>query len=146
LVKGFQKITDDAINRMAPLLMKQLKYNAISISNERFNQAMKQPAMNMNKIKALCHNKVINNLKAKGYSYDAIVVDAFTPQDRYFEYLKDQSTIARDAILIEKAEDLYYAVGASSIIARYLFLNALSELSSSCGYNLPKELEPRLTR
>lgn len=137
-VKDSKKLTDDAISRMAPSLMKQLKYNAIILSNERFNQAMKQPAMNMNKIKAICHNKVINNLKAKGYSYDAIVVDAFTPQERYFQYLKDQPLIARDAILIEKAEDLYYAVGSSSIIARYLFLNALADLSSSCGYELPK--------
>ena len=92
----------------------------------------------MNKLKALLHNNVIHNILQKITEYDAIIVDAFTTQDKYFDYLKDQEIVIENVELTEKGESKYTAIACASIIARYLFIKEMDKLSKEVGFDLPK--------
>ncbi len=92
----------------------------------------------MNHIKALLHNSVILNMKRIVPNYDGIIIDAFTSQTNYFNYLKNEKNVETDVTLEEKAENKYLSVACASIIARYEFIKSLEELSNQVGYELPK--------
>ena len=49
-----------------------------------------------------------------------------------------KKNIAKDVLLEEKAENKYISVACASIIARYIFLKDLKDLSNKVGYDLPK--------
>lgn len=137
-VKDSKELTDTKIQEIAPLLMEKVKYSVLLLDNMKYNYVTKVKNMNMNKIKAFLHNSAIRNLISKIDSYDGIVIDAFTPKDKYFEYLKDESKVIKDVELIEKAESKYICVAVSSVIARYIFLKHMDELSKKIGFELPK--------
>ena len=54
----------------------------------------------------------------------------------YFDYLKDQ-TIFQSITFLEKAESAHLSVAAASIIARYVFLEKINQLSDSVSVRLP---------
>ena len=124
--------------------MEKVKYSVLLLDNMKYNYVTKVKNMNMNKIKAFLHNSAIRSLINKIDSYDGIVIDAFTPKDKYFEYLKDESNVIRDVELIEKAESKYICVAVSSIIARFIFLKHIDELSKKIGFELPKGAGPKV--
>ena len=140
-VKDSKLLTDDKIIEIAPILMEKLQFSYRVLDNLSYNRLYKVHGknINMNKIKAILHNFVLINLEAKvGNKYEMIVVDAFTPQSKYFTYLKEQSRVLENVRLIEKAEKLFTSVACASCIARYIFLKDWERLESSCGYKLPK--------
>ena len=92
----------------------------------------------MNKIKAILHNKVLFNMKEKGFSYSKIVVDQFVYPKKYFEHIKDASNKVMDITFTTKAEDKCLSVAAASIISRYIFLGEMKKLSEALNMNLPK--------
>ena len=96
--------------------------------------------MNLNKIKAILHNKVIINFinKYPEIQPDDIVIDGFCDENKYKEYIKNIKTTMNNVKLIEKAESKYISVAAASIIARYYFLKHLDDLSLKSGYTLLK--------
>lgn len=143
-VKDSKELTDSKIQEIAPILMEKVKYSVLLLDNMKYNYVTKVKNMNMNKIKALLHNSAIRSLINKIDSYDGIVIDAFTPKDKYFEYLKDESNVIKDVELIEKAESKYICVAVSSIIARFIFLKHMDELSKKIGFELPKGAGPKV--
>ena len=122
-----KKMTDDKIRRCAPILMKKIPYVTFNLSNSKFNELTKK-GFNMNKIKAILHNKVLFELSNKEKdNYHKIIIDQFTSPRSYFTYLKQ-----------EKITDKDLSVAAASVISRYLFLEEMDKLSQKYGINIPK--------
>jgi ribonuclease HIII len=93
----------------------------------------------MNKIKAILHNKVLLGLMKKdNYNYDMVVVDQFTPERNYYNYLKGQDNVFRKITFTTKAEDKCLSVACSSIISRYLFLKEIEKMGNDLGSFIPK--------
>ena len=133
-----KKIDDSKIMKIAPEIAKKIKYKSVILNNSEYNEKYNKD-INMNKIKAIMHNKVlfqlVNEDKPK---YDYIIVDEFARENRYYEYLKDQPVIQRNITFLTKAEDISPAVACASIISRYLFLKEFDKLSDSLHIPLPK--------
>jgi len=146
-VKDSKKLDDNKIMELAKVIKAKTVNASVILSNDKFNSIMNQPNMNMNKIKAILHNKALSNLLAKGINPDAIIIDGFTTQDKYFAYLADKDDVVKENVrVIEKAEDKYISVGAASILARAYFLKSFNELCEKYGYNLPKGAGPNVDK
>lgn len=137
-VRDSKILKDHQIMVLAPKIMTEVKYEILLMNNEKYNQIIKMPDVNLNTIKAVMHNKVITKLVKQKVAYDAIYIDGFTTKEKYFSYLKDQKEIIRDVTLIERGEEKHIAIAAASIIARYHFLQHLLELSETYHLTLPK--------
>lgn len=137
-VKDSKELSDEKIIKIAPELIKKIPHTIHLLDNIKYNYFVKVRNFNMNKIKAVLHNSALVNLKKKIEKCDGIIIDAFTTQDKYFDYLSDSKTVLKEVKLIEKAENKYICVAVSSIIARYIFLKHLEELSKLVNFDIPK--------
>ncbi len=133
-----KKITDDKIKKITPELIKIVKYRSMILTNKEYNEKYTKD-FNMNKIKAILHNKVLYQLITEEKpSIDYIIVDEFARENRYYEYLKGVPNIQRNITFMTKAEDKNLAVASASIISRYIFLKEFDKLSDSIHIPLPK--------
>lgn len=133
-----KKITDDKIKKITPELIKIVKYRSMILTNKEYNGKYTKD-INMNKIKAILHNKVLYQLMTEEKpNIDYIVVDEFARENRYYEYLNGIPNIQRNITFMTKAEDKNLAVAAASIISRYIFLKEFDKLSDSIHIPLPK--------
>lgn len=133
-----KKIDDNKILKIAPKIAKRIKYKSVILSNSEYNEKYTKD-VNMNKIKAIMHNRVLYQLVTEEKpEYDYIIVDEFAREARYYEYLKDQPVVQRDITFMTKAEDKNLAVACGSIISRYLFLKEFNKLCDSIHIPLPK--------
>ena len=134
-----KKIDDSKIKKIAPELVKIVKYRSIILTNKEFNEKYNTRDVNMNKIKAIMHNKVLYQLMHEEKpKVDYIIIDEFAREARYYEYIKDCPNIQRDITFLTKAEDKNLAVASGSIISRYLFLREFDKLCDSIHIPLPK--------
>lgn len=136
-VKDSKKMTDDKILEVVPKIIKTIPYESIILSNKEYNEKYNSD-INMNKIKAILHNKALMTIKNKEQNYDYIVVDQFAEPYVYFNYLKTSSNVVRNITFMTKAEDKCLSVACASIISRYIFLKEFDKLSKSLGMNLLK--------
>lgn len=136
-VKDSKKMTDDKILEVVPKIIKTIPYESIILSNKEYNEKYNSD-INMNKIKAILHNKALMTIKNKEQNYDYIVVDQFAEPYVYFNYLKTSSNVVRNLTFMTKAEDKCLSVACASIISRYIFLKEFDKLSKSLGMNLLK--------
>ena len=60
-VRDSKKLTDDKIKEIAPLIIKKIPYVTYILDNHNYNNLSKDN-LNMNKIKAVLHNKVLMGL------------------------------------------------------------------------------------
>lgn len=142
-VMDSKKITDDKILEIAPKIIKRIKYKSLILTNQDYNKFNKD--YNMNKIKAIMHNKVLYQMINEEHpEIDAIIVDQFAEKYVYYNYLKDAKLVQRNITFMTKAEDKNMAVAASSIISRYIFIQEFNKLSKSIGFNLPKGASPKV--
>ena len=133
-----KKIDDSKILKIAPKIAKKIKYRSLILSNKEYNEKYSHD-VNMNKIKAIMHNKVLYQvISEEKPQYDYIIVDEFARENRYYEYLKDQPVIQKNITFLTKAEDISPAVGCASIISRYIFLKEFDKLCDSIHIPLPK--------
>lgn len=133
-----KKIDDSKILKIAPEIAKKIKYKSVILSNSEFNEKYTKD-INMNKIKAIMHNRVLYQLVTEEKpKYDYIIVDEFAREARYYEYLKNQPVVQRDITFMTKAEDKNLAVACGSIISRYLFLKEFDKICDSIHIPLPK--------
>lgn len=133
-----KKIDDNVILKIAPSITKKVKYRSIILNNPEYNEKHGNDN-NMNKIKAILHNKVLYQLiNEEKPIYDYIIVDEFAREQRYYDYIKDSNFIQRNITFMTKAEDKNLAVACASIISRYLFLKEFDKLSDSLHMPLPK--------
>ena len=131
-----KKITDEKILEIAPLVSKKIEYKSLILSNSDYNKYHKD--FNMNKIKAILHNKVLLSMMDEKPNIDYIVVDEFAKPYVYYNYLKDANRIQRNITFMTKAESLNMAVACSSIICRYLFLKEYDKLNKEYNIVFPK--------
>lgn len=136
-VKDSKKMTDDKILEVVPKIIKTIPYESIILSNKEYNEKYNSD-INMNKIKAILHNKALMTIKNKEQNYDYIVVDQFAEPYVYFNYLKTSSNVIRNITFMTKAEDKCLSVACASIISRYIFLKEFDKLSKNLGMNLLK--------
>ena len=133
-----KKIDDSKILKIAPQIAKKIKYRSVILSNSEYNEKYTKD-INMNKIKAIMHNRVLYQLvHEENPKYDYIIVDEFAREARYYEYLNDQPVVQRDITFMTKAEDLNPAVACGSIISRYLFLKEFDKICDAIHIPLPK--------
>lgn len=135
-IRDSKKMTDDKILEVVPLIIKKIPYNSIMLSNKEYNS--NHDKYNMNKVKAILHNKMLFKTKMEHPNYEYIVVDQFAEKYVYFNYLKDSSNVVRDITFLTKAEDQVLSVACASVISRYLFLKEYDKLSKELGFILPK--------
>lgn len=139
-IKDSKQISDSKIMELGKYLIDNIDHTVLLLNNDKYNKIITDPNVNLNKIKAILHNKVINSFLQKypNISYNNIIIDGFCEENKYFEYLKGKKDIVNEVKLIQKAENKYISVAVSSIIARYYFLKHLDELSLKYGYTLLK--------
>jgi len=140
-VRDSKKITDDKIKKIAPEIIKKIPYTTFILNNEAYNKNWNNDT-NMNKIKAILHNKVLASMKEKEPNYDRIVVDQFVYPAKYFEHISKASVIVRDITFTTKAEDKCLSVACASIISRYIFLKEMKKLSEELNIEIPKGAGP----
>ena len=140
-VKDSKKMTDEQILKVVPLIIKKIPYQTFILTNKEYNE-QKMKNMNMNQMKAILHNKVLYDIKSRGYSYDYIVVDQFEPPKSYFSHIYHSTKKVTDIFFLTKAEDQCLSVACSSLISRYIFLKEMDKLSREIGITLPKGANP----
>ncbi len=136
-VTDSKKITDDYIKKIAPQIMDKIPYSAFVLTNQEYNK-LDHEKINMNKIKALLHNKVLLNLVEKNYPFDKIVVDQFTPPKNYYGYLTDTQKKVTNITFTPRAEEQCLSVACASIISRYIFLREMYKMSQELNSEIPK--------
>ena len=133
-----KKIDDNKILKIAPEIAKRIKYRSVILSNKEYNEKYTKD-VNMNKIKAIMHNRVLYQLMHEEKpNIDYIIVDEFAREARYYEYLNGISSIQRNITFMTKAEDKNLAVACGSIITRYLFLKEFDKICDEIHIPLPK--------
>ena len=139
-VRDSKKLTDDKILKIAPTLIKEIPHVTYILNNTLYNQ---NGLTNMNKVKAILHNKVLYTLLTRdNYPYQKIVVDQFVYPQKYYEHIKNVPTKVSNITFTTHAEDKCLSVAVSSIICRYVFLKEMEKLSSEIGFTIPKGAGP----
>ena len=137
-IKDSKKIDDSKILKIAPEITKKIPYKSIILSNSEYNSKYNN-SYNINKIKAIMHNKVLFQMvNSINEHYDYIIVDEFAREQRYYDYIKESPNVQKGITFMTKAEDKNLAVAAASIISRYIFLKEFDKLSDSLHIPLPK--------
>ncbi len=137
-IRDSKKIDDEKIRKIAPQIAKKIKYRSVILSNMEYNSHYTQE-INMNKIKAILHNKVLYQLiHEEQIQYDYIIVDEFAREHRYYAYLEQTTPIQRGITFMTKAEDKNLAVASASVISRYIFLKEFDRISDELHLPLPK--------
>jgi len=136
-VKDSKKLNDEKIIKIAPELIKNIKHKTIVLNNKDYNDNYSKD-FNMNKIKAILHNKVLLELIKEDLEYDYIIVDQFAKEKTYYSYLKDSKSIAKNITFLTKAEEKNLAVAVASIISRYIFLKEIKRISNELNITIPK--------
>ena len=135
-IKDSKKITDDKILKIAPILIKDIPHVTYILTPKDYN---KNGINNMNKIKAILHNKVLYSLVNKDvYNYKYIVIDQFVYPKKYFEHIEEIPNKVTNITFTTHAEDKCLSVATSSIISRYIFLKEMDKLSDELHIPLNK--------
>lgn len=142
-IRDSKKISDEKILKIAPEIAKKIKYKSIILTNSEYNEKYNNANNNINKIKAIMHNKVLwKMVHEENLNYDYIIVDEFAREARYYEYIKDSANIQRGITFMTKAEDKNLAVACASVISRYLFIKEFDKLCDNLHIPLPKGAGP----
>ena len=137
-VKDSKKLTDDDIRKIVPQFIYKIKYKSIILNNTEYNQKYSKE-VNMNKIKAIMHNKVLTSLKSEiKEPLNYIIIDEFAKEKNYYNYLSDVTNPLKGITFLTKAEDKNLAVACSSLISRFVFLKEFDKLSDELKIPLPK--------
>lgn len=136
-VKDSKKLTDEKIIAIAPQLIKNIPHTSIILSNKEYND-YHSTDVNMNKIKAILHNKCLLAVLKKGnIQYNKIVVDQFENPKSYYAHISGLPERVTNITFMTKAEDKVFSVAASSIISRYIFLKEMKKLSERFQMEMP---------
>ena len=137
-VKDSKKMSDTEIKKVVPQIIKKIPYHTFVLNNKQYNELYNSD-MNMNKMKAILHNKVLSAFTDKTkYPYDHIVVDQFENPRSYYNHLSEAKFKVYNITFLTKAEDQCLSVACSSLISRYIFLQEMDKISKSVGIDLPK--------
>ncbi|MCR4581430.1 MAG: ribonuclease HIII [Bacilli bacterium] len=133
-VRDSKKLTDEKIISIAPEVIQNVPHVTFTFTPKDYN---KFGITNMNKIKAILHNKALYQLKQKNLPYQKIVVDQFCPPDKYYEHINNVPAKVTNITFTTHAEDKCLSVAASSIISRYIFLKEMKKLNQELDELVP---------
>ena len=136
-VRDSKKITDEKIMEIVPKIIKRIPYKSFILTNKDYNNFYSKD-LNMNKIKAILHNKVLIELAKQYHNTDYIVVDQFAKEFVYYSYLRDSKEVCRGITFTTKAEDKCLSVACASMISRFIFIKEFDKLGQSLDMFLPK--------
>lgn len=136
-VKDSKKMDDTKILEVVPKIIERINYSSIILTNKEYNETYNEN-FNMNKIKAILHNKVLVDMTNKYPNTDYVIVDEFAQKYVYFNYLKESKNVYRNITFLTKGETKSLAVAAASLISRFIFIKEFDKLGSSLGLFLPK--------
>ena len=136
-VSDSKKLTDAKILEIAPQIMQKIPYTTLKVDNASYNKNYNED-INMNKIKAILHNKVLTSLIEKQVPYEKIVVDQFVNPKKYYEYLNNVPKVVKGIFFTPKAEDQCLSVACASIISRFFFLQEMQKIAKDVGKEIPK--------
>ena len=137
-IKDSKKLDDSKIIKIAPELIKKIKYKSLIMNNKEYNEKYSS-SYNINKIKAIMHNKVLwRMVHEENLDYDYIIVDEFAREARYYEYLEGNPEIQKNITFMTKAEDKNLAVACASVISRYIFIKEFDKICDEIHIPLPK--------
>lgn len=149
-----KKLTDNEILKISKKVAELQKTKKLhievgfnSIEPRKYNKLYKE-YKNANIIKAICHNKSINDVfvklsEDKSYKIGKnvnVVLDQFVNKTKYYEYLNKvckSEPIAQIGIFETKAESKYISVALASIIARSIFIKQMEKISDDLGIKVP---------
>lgn len=136
-IQDSKQITDELIRKITPKLMEEVPYSVLIVDNTKYNQIHKQH--NLNAIKALLHNQAYKHLQKKIKQLPKLcIVDQFTPENYYYNYLKNEKEVIKNLHFETKAESKYLAVACASVIARYTFLQVWDKMEENFHFTFPK--------
>ena len=135
-VKDSKMLTDSQIIPLSLKIAEFIPYSIIYLDAEKLNLLSKKE-YNLNFVKAYLHNKSIYSILKKHpeVKYDAILIDEFTPREKYLEYLKNTQNVVENITTIKRGEQAHIAIAAASILARAAFLKEMQKLSKT--YDMP---------
>lgn len=136
-VKDSKKMNDEKILQIVPQIIKKIPYKSVILSNKEYNDRYSDDN-NMNKLKAILHNKVLIQLTNEIYDWEYVIVDQFAQPFVYFNYLKNSKAIFKNITFLTKGEDKSLAVACASLISRFIFLKEFNKISESLNIFLPK--------
>jgi len=137
-IKDSKKMTDETILKIAKEIAKKIPYKSIILSNKEYNEKYSKD-LNMNKIKAILHNKVLYKMiNEEKPNIDYIIVDEFARENRYYNYIEGSGPIQKGITFMTKAEDKNLAVACASVISRYIFLKEFDKLCDEVHLPLVK--------
>lgn len=137
-IRDSKKLDDSKILKIAKEVIKKVKYKSMIMTNSEYN-AKYSDSYNINKIKAIMHNKVLwRMVHEENLEYDYIIVDEFAREARYYEYLNGNPEIQKGITFITKAEDKNPAVACASVISRYIFLKEFDKICDEIHIPLVK--------
>lgn len=132
-----KKLTDEKIIEIAPAIIKRIPHTTIILTNEEYN-SYHTSEFNMNKVKAILHNKcLLSVIKKENITNTKIVVDQFENPKAYYAHLANTKERVTNITFLTKAEDQCMSVAASSIISRYIFLKEMKKLSNRFNIEIP---------
>lgn len=132
-----KKITDERIKEITPQIIDKIIYSTFILKPDMYNQNYSKD-INMNKIKAILHNKVLLSVTKKVETPTKTVVDQFVNPKKYYEYLNGTPEIVQNIIFTPRAEEQVLSVACASVISRYVFLSEMDKLSKELGSPIPK--------
>lgn len=146
-VKDSKLLTDKQMIPMALKISQLIPYSIIFLEPEKINSLSKKYD-NLNFVKSYLHNKVINSIlkKVENVKLDAILIDEFTPKEKYFEYLKDIKEVEKNVTTVKQGEKAHVAIAAASVLARVAFLREMNKLSKNYDLELLKGAGPEVDR
>ncbi|RAM57917.1 hypothetical protein DH96_01260 [Candidatus Phytoplasma oryzae] len=135
-IRDSKKISSERIFKIANLIINhKIPYIVKILNPPQYNLLIR--TNNLNKIKALMHNKAILDLLILLKKKDVcVIVDQFVSPKNYFNYLQKEKKVHKLVIFKTKAESHYLSVALASIIARYFFLKEIEKLSKNNNINL----------
>ena len=143
-IRDSKKLDDEKILKIAPQLVKKIKYKSIILSNPEYNQKY-GVGYNINELKAIMHNKVLWQMThEEDLQYDYIIVDEFAREQRYYGYLNECPNVQKGITFMTKAEDKNLAVACASVISRYIFLKEFDKICDALHIPLPKGAGPQV--
>ncbi len=137
-VKDSKKLSDKRVYELAEEIKKVCLYDVVVIGPKRYNELTKN--LNLNKLLAWGHARVIENLMKKSVERGLICSSAISDQFGDEKYLLESLMQMGKKIKIHqmyKAE-VDPAVASASIISRAKFLEELKKLSERYGIDFPK--------
>lgn len=129
-----KSLNDQAIDRMAPQILKLCPHHIVKISPQRYNDLYAN-FKNLNHLLAWAHSAAIEALVQQTDCRD-VIIDQFAAEHVVETALRKKNLAVHLTQRHRAEEDV--VVAAASILARYSFLQGLKALSEEYGIDLPK--------